>query len=504
MPLRHAIIEATVPSANGTVDYTSPNITDWSAGGIALIFVSGDTSALTSDGLLSVGMVNQAGNQFTTSWRAHAGVAGTAECRETSLNDQAIAIINNTAGTALGVWARATFSSALTNGVRLSWDDTAGIGAKVLKIVVVLIEGFTGTFITGTHPQSNAVFTPEALVGFSNGNGTFAAFQQTARSNQEVNPGLGACRFSDLAQASAEVCWDRGADPTEARGSRYTTKFIASADGVTERAETVTAATATSYTSTGTGRGLYAQLRTGNGGAEFAVARETLSGTTGTLSFTGLGKRCGLVIGFLCGLTSDATFETDRAADSWATFFILDRSSVYSIGFAQLHNGVTIDAGHPTQAYSCYSSSSIRAIDDTNATAFQATSAGITATGIDLAVTTGMTGTMLLVGFATNPSQTIRRRGRRARRVARSRLRRRAPLVGGKPVGQPPLNRGFWKAIGRIRRAAQARLRRVLPPFYGVRFTGQATDEGEKGRVFTPGLARGKITWVGNFPDDEQ
>ena len=64
MALRHAIIEATVPSSNGTVDYTAAGITGWDTNkGLAFVFLSGDTSNPTLGAFFCVGQCDFSGRQ---------------------------------------------------------------------------------------------------------------------------------------------------------------------------------------------------------------------------------------------------------------------------------------------------------------------------------------------------------------------------------------------------------------------------------------------------------
>jgi hypothetical protein len=143
---------------------------------------------------------------------------------------------------------------------------------------------------------------------------------------------------------------------------------------------------------------MYAAFKS-NGVGDYALALETLDGGTGTKSFTGLGTKCALIVGFVCGVTSDDTFETDSSALAPFAYFVTDGTTTISLGFSQKHNGVAIAAGNPTSTYSSYANGSILMLDHLNATEFAATVSSIDATGLTLSVTNGLSGTMMLFGF---------------------------------------------------------------------------------------------------------
>lgn len=400
MVLRHAIIEATVPNSNGTVDYTAPGISNWSGGGLALIFASGDTGALTFGGWCNVGLVDSSGAQLCSGMQSADDATGLPENRTCDVNDHAVILLDNLGGTGFGVLARAQWSASLSNGVRLNWVDTAGVGARTFKLVILLVEGFAG--VAARQGGSNTFgFQADALLSYANGNGSFSAYPPSSRNANECCPGLGAAlRLGGIPQVSAYVCNDRNQDPLVSRGGRRTADFNASADGITQRVATVTAFGASAITVSGTHRGGYFAMRS-SGPGDYGAALEHLDGTTGLKHLTGLGARFGVVVGFVCGVTSDDTFEADSAALAPFAFFVTDGVTTISLGFSQRHNGTAISTSNHTDTYSSYSNTSVKMLDHLNATAFLATVVSLTSNGLDLNVTTGLSGTMFLFGIAT-------------------------------------------------------------------------------------------------------
>jgi hypothetical protein len=400
--LRHAIVESTVPSSPGTVDYTAPGISNWSGGGLALIFVSGDTGAPTFGGFLTVGLVDSAGNQRTIAWNSVDNATTIPENKEANVDDHAVVVLDNTGGTSFASIARAQFSAALSGGVRLNWTSVSGVGARVFKIVVVLIEGFVGVLAQDDGSFVHG-FQSDALLSIPNGRGSFQAWPLSPASGQEVSPGLGgALRLGGLPQKNAYVMSDRVTDPLVSRGGRRTADFDASSNGSVQNVGTVTAFNATSVSVSGTARGMHAAMRSAGPG-DYALALETLDGGTGVKIFSGLGIKCGLVVGFVCGVTSDDTFEADSSALAPFCYFVTDGVTSISLGFSQRHNGSAITAGNPTDTYSSYANGSILMVDHLNVTEFAATVTKVTATGLELNVTNGFSGTMMLFGFGTAP-----------------------------------------------------------------------------------------------------
>lgn len=404
MTLRHAIIEATVPASPGVVNYTAPGLSNWSGGGLALLFVSGDTGAPTFGGFLTVGMVDSGGGQSCTAWNAVDNAQTIPENKEANVSDHAVVILDNTTGTAFASIARAQFSSSLSNGVALNWTSVSGVGSRVFKIVLVLIEGFAG--VAAMNNAATAFgFQADGCLHVPCGNGAFGTWPPGARSDQEVCPGLGGVtRSGSPPQKAAYVISDRTADPLVSRGGRRTANWAASSNGSIEHTGTVTAFTATGLSTSGTSRGMFAAMKSA-GPSDYGFAIETLDGSTGTKVFTSLGARFGLIVGFVCGVTSDDTFEANSSALATFAYFVTDGVTTISMGFAQRHNGTAISGANPTDTYSSYSGSSILMVDHLNATDFAATVApgSPTASGLNLAVTNGLSGTLFLFGFATAP-----------------------------------------------------------------------------------------------------
>lgn len=392
--MNFAIVYATVPGSTGAVSYTDSRITNWSGGGLAIVVISGDSANEAAGAWLSEGLVDSAGHQSCSSFHAHASATTTSQDRETNGDDHCGALLDDTTGSSLNLWASVKFSSALSNGVSLNWDDVSGVSGRTFKVMVILIDGLSSVNVLN-NPATAAGFSAHALLHLANGRGSFGHLPEAGNFGN-FSPGLGAAlNLGGLPQKSAMSNWPRGANPTTARGSRETASWSVSADQTTRVTGQVTAITGTGITTTGTSRGLFASMRSPSGAADFALAIEALDGTTGTKHFTGLGKRCGLVFGFICGSTSDNTFETDAARFENCCFFAYDGTTLISIAASQ-KQGVS---GSPKQARSRAASGSIDMINGAGGSAFLAASPALTTSGLDLVVSTGFSGTMFLFGF---------------------------------------------------------------------------------------------------------
>lgn len=402
MALRHAIVEATVPSSTGVQQYTSGALSNWSGGGLALIFVSGDTGDLTFHGFCTTGLVDSAGNQRCTARVSVDASTGLPENKTADVTDQAVAILDPITGTGWGTAiALASFSSALSNGVELNWTSVAGVGSRVFKIVLLLIEGFVGVKVSDWSATSLG-FQGDGVLSIPNGNGSWGTYPPAGRNANEVCPGLGgAVRLTGPPQECAYVVSDRNADPLVSRGGRRTADLVASSDGAIERIGTLSSFGASSLTMSGTPRGMFAAFKSAVG--DYSFATEDLDGGTGEKAFSGLGTRAGVIVGFVCGVTSDDTFEADSSALAPFCYFVTDGVTTISLGFTQKHNGSAIAAGNPTDTHSSYSNGSVLMLDHLNATDFAATVLEITSTGLRLNVTNGLVGTMFLFGFGTAP-----------------------------------------------------------------------------------------------------
>lgn len=406
MVLKHAILEATVPNANGTQDFTSPAITAWNTTGkgLALVFISGDTGAPTAGGWACIGACDFAGRQRSTNMNAPTGSTGLPENHQADVSDMVGVILSNFTGTAWGQWARVQFHTALANGVRLNWVDTSGIGSRVFKIVVVLLEGLGDVFVFGNTTTGHG-FTGDAVLTFAKSANSFSTWPPTNLNANECCAGLGgALRLTGVPQQATYVTEDRNADPLNSRGRRSTVNFAAGSQGLAvENLGTLTAFASNGISITGDLQCLGVNMKGATGPGDFAIAQEDLDGGTGTKVFTNLGQRCNLILGLVTALTTEDTLEADSATLARFAFFLTDGATTISFGFAERHTGTVIAAGNPTFVRSFYTSGAIHLEDDTGATLFHATVSKLTSSGLDLAVSTGLSGSLQLFGFGTAP-----------------------------------------------------------------------------------------------------
>ncbi len=186
---------------------------------------------------------------------------------------------------------------------------------------------------------------------------------------------------------------------------------------------------------------------------------------------------------------------TDGAVAGAAGFSMFTKSAqrAYAIHFQE---GVT-----PTNTGTRHGNHAILTLDHQGTVVHEADLVQMEPGGARLNFTTATaagTATLLAIGYPSPPS-VPRRRARQVR--ARARLRRRP---AGIPMGVPPpvsMAPPRWlRPLLRMRAAMRARLR-WKPIVHTVRLVGVDNEDGPKGRVFCPGLKRGRIRSTFEEPD---
>jgi hypothetical protein len=156
--MRFAIIEAEAPGAIGTVEYTDPNITDWSSGGLAIVMLGGNNLSESETGSICLGFVDHNGNARAIGSQGVTGRTANCLCRHHPANSPGAGFVLGTGISGANLyWARVESSAALTNGVRLNWVEVDGVAGRELKVIVVLIEGLSGCKVDTAAPGRSRV-----------------------------------------------------------------------------------------------------------------------------------------------------------------------------------------------------------------------------------------------------------------------------------------------------------------------------------------------------------
>lgn len=405
--MRFALLEADVPSAVGTVDYTHPDVSgfDGANSGLAIVLAGGDGLDEDGHGSLSIAtVVGGSTPQATMSAQAGTGRTTNLADRQQSAVPLAVHIYGNAISGADGLRASGT-ATRLPNGLRINWTDVDGvIAGRSYKFVVAFIFG-SGFKAEGTLSSTGAVF------GFD---GVDAVLQQVrgiafnTSFTDHAHAGLGGAvnRGGGIQQGSLCTAFRGGAAATSesygyARADGYECHLTGTPPS-TPHAGEVTAFNlqdVTNATLVGSPSQrhvfLHSDVRRAN---DFGAVLEVLDGTTGSKHFTGLGMRPGLVLGFINGVDADATVQSG-AARAFCGVFVTDGVDTYCFSIAQ-DDGKAISGGSPTQGYSRLAHS-IDVLSETGGTAFAATVTEMTDEGLRLEVTTGLAGRMFLFGFAS-------------------------------------------------------------------------------------------------------
>ncbi len=508
-----AVVTDTTRATPGLQSFTHPSITEpFSA---AILIFSGATtdSADNTHAQLGIGFVTplNTGNSeeeqamVATARDGNAGSVPTAKTRHSVSQCVLVHLETDTAAPTIEV--AAVFNASVAGGVELSFTTTT----RQVKVTVILFAGltravaeqFTATTIGNAIGIGGTVdFEPDLVL--------FATSQ--AAVNNDVNdgsPNLGfALNKSGLPQVMSYLRWDNAtAVASDSDG------FFRSADccghfesGATERHGRVTAFTATGMTLTSDGGspdGHYIALKF-SGAFRMACANMAVAASVGDQSFNDFGFTPDLVVGMSHRLpTVDATTDGDLASS--CGLFVTGRyaSRAYTACF---QDGIL--TANAKVARTRQEDVAVLTYDNTGAVTHRATWEGATGSGgfklnFSVADTAGVM-TALGIQLIPNPPLPIRRA--RQQRKPRTRRQVRQLIVQGRPPGQPPLMRSlFWRAIWRIRKAMQLRLRRpVLPTGERTVFIGAAAEESTHGRVFSPGMVRGKITGAGVLPPEPE
>lgn len=506
MALELAIVPFTTRTTSGTQQITSGSLTNWDDGGLVIFFLSGATStnSITNVARYALGFADHAGNAACTSGRINNGT-GTQNGRTEASQVDPLCLIDESASASDVV---AQFSAALTNGIELNYTTVDGNAYQGVAIFIgglgSALVGFLGGAGAGSGSAVDGLNEAD-LIFFSGEDAGFSSVAGDPQTTNGADLSFGAvlnragfpqaCCASEFAFLGAAP----SASGAIARTNRAATGWPNSA---TDQNLLITDIDATGFDWTVNAGSLDCPwaalifpvingLKNSHG-----LALETISAGAGNKSFTGLGIRPKILIGFANHVTSDNTVETGTGASGHA-LFVTDGVTSRSISWSSQDNVAT------TLTRSRAGTEPLAILGDAGTLDTQASFVSFDGSGFTLNFSSSAGGRMFVLGIGEIPSPLVRPRARRIghRRRIVARLRRFVPLTFAPTHVFRP---SFWKSILRNRRIAQQRRRwKPLVPGREI-FVGEPTTEESKGRIFTPGLVRGRISGAGtSLPDDE-
>ncbi len=379
-----AVIEGVVPSSTGTVDYTSPNITDWQ---LAIICWGGNYLDETDHATMGFAFVTPDDGANTDSGYVTAyfrkGRSTSTFCRfeqnDSVTGDDVINIFNPDSG-GLGVWAVADFSAALSNGVRLNWTDVSGVsvGVRGFKFWILLIGGAAGAKI---RTNSTPGFEADLLLRIGIGSGT---------NNHAL--AMGACaNDTGLPQGGVAIMWPGAQDPVQCHAYASSDDALVSLSSTPTATTTpVTAFGATDWTGS---TGLTAALKFTDERA-FGASLASFSGS-GTQSVTPFSFTPKIVIGAVTAVTTPDAIDSTSNAEVFGVF-VTDGTNTFCVSIAAEDDAAVGTGADLTKGYSRWASGEVNLIDRAGGTAFRATSVTRVSGGLSWDVQTAMSGHVLM------------------------------------------------------------------------------------------------------------
>ncbi len=392
MAEQYDLLEFLIPSSSGNATYSSTKIADWDFALVVAVEDDPNTrrigarmqvSAFVKDAtatpaVASVGQSMVVVDAQTSSMQGRSILVDHPNC---------VILLDDSVPTPQPM-ATGEFVSAQTNGFTLNWTITANASGRTLKMFVLFIGGLANENVESATSGTSIGFQPDAVLGFSPEDATLGSDGHMAIGFSDNRSPIVQSAFGFL---SARAVTSDVA--TEIHSSKYATHPISTADF---RHREITAYTSTGFndtSDTGAARGHAAFQFSSAAGSNVVI--ESLDGTTGIKSFTGLGFPPSVIVGVVTGNTS---LNTPQAGSEAHSVFVIVGSSVMSATVSVKH-GVTVSPGTPSEAYTDFSNSQILAIDASGADAFVASLNSINASGFSLNITTGLTGKMLVWGI---------------------------------------------------------------------------------------------------------
>lgn len=504
-----AVVTFTTPAAPGTLDVTSPLITE--AFTAAVFIYSGITTdnADVDHAALGCGLCAPDGGAVTQEEAIGAGAehggAGTTPDTGTQHSITDCIIVANPTAPAGTPIVRAQYDSSIAGGVRLNFSVTT----IQCKVTAILFAGLSRAYVSEDNSNTTSAhepvggttdFEPDLLI-FLGSDGTL----NVAQNDAQLSLGF-ALNKAGLPQVSAYVNADDATEPTDADGYVNSARAIGDLNVSTRAREimSVTSFDATGFNhiaDAGIVNWHYLALKF-SGAFRMAVANMVVSGSAGDQTFNDFGFTPDLVFGMSTLLGSVDTL-IDGATASCSGYFVTGRyaSRAYTWHHQEGLSGTGVWVAHSRQE-----DVAVLTYDHTGSVAQRATWVGGSGSGgFILNFSTATAGFLTALGIQLIPTPPIVRRPARHERKARWRLPSHRPIIGGKPIGNQPLTR-LLQAVARYRRKALERLfpRRRFAPSHTM-LIGDPTEEGSIGRISTSAAIRGRLAGSGvRMPDIDQ
>jgi hypothetical protein len=485
-----AIVTLDSPSGAGTLDFTSPDITETVKAVIFLYAATLTDGSTTTHGCLGSSMwaddgeSNSPGTEFFQSHFFRCLNASTSDCRgfksqsllqtierdSTPANDmQADTVTAIAGGVQLNfpvVTSRSRITAILFAGVARSWVSTPGI---------TTISAHENTGGTGQ------MFQPDLLV-VAGSDGAFGGLADDFRAQLGFVVGS--------SQVGSAVDIDRGTNPTRADAVVDSTRvpfLIFGSSGGLERVNFTIDSTGYNAVSSSGSPDVTVMAIKFSGPFRAACDNLAISNSTGVQSFP-LGLRPRVVLG-MSTLVATEDSVVNGATAAAAGFF------TFTAKAARAYTGRHSITATPGTATSLQGDYALATLSDTGGIAQRAIVSSIDESGFALDFTEATVGFMSVLGIEFGPSPAL---GANQGQVAEAPAARRRDVrfVGG---AARHLNIGnVLREIGRFRRAALARIR-WRPPPEGLQepITIGADVEESSGRITGPGAARGRVVGAG-------
>lgn len=493
-----AVVTKTI-TGTGNVDFTDPSITGTCTGMLLIYSATATDNADNAHAIMGMGFVAPdpgAGTQEqSTCIRAQNGQNTTPNCGTIHSTINGITVTNETGTTTVA----AIYDSQQAGGIRLNVTTFTITSIKVTAVLFAISNSYTDNVTSST---SSAHKTTGGTTNFRANAIIFnAADTALSGATNDAAPGLGfAVDTAGPPQVSAYISADDATEPSDADGifssaAAFTTARSRSAGALVVGTSTISSFDSTGFNHQATVASTLAHLLALKfaGNVRVACANLSVAAATGQQVFNAFGFTPDLVIGMGTLLTS-VDSNTDGATASCSCYFITGRYASRAIAWHHQEN-LTLAGAVVAVAHTRQEDVAVLQYDHLGNIVQRATWLGASGSGgfiLDFSVGS-QAGTLTALGIQLVPNPPLPIRRLRRPRRARARYRRRRVFIGGRVVGPPPLLRGFWKAIARIRRAAIARMRwrpvilNVTPPVATI------TTESPKGRICSPGLLRGRI-----------
>ncbi len=477
-----AIVRTIAPTGGGTQDITHADISGWSTKGIAIFIVNGGTidgSNGPPSGRLSIGWCTADGRQGCFGMTGLDGrTTGGAQTSHfptfgTDPSGRVCVIPDTVVPPSTASEGDASFSAALSNGVRINWDTTP---AAAYKMTVILIAGVADAWIDANSVGASATvlcgpvgseFRPNLVLFLGNNTTTWSGTPSRA---DDVSPAFGfAYDGSSLEQASIISEWNRLANPTDADMEIRTDRACGVVVAGAARHLQVTSFVSTGFVAQSDGSSisfLFLAIKWATARV-CAVDIETLPSSTGNMDFIGPMFRPLLVLGAASLLTTTGSLVDGALASTFGLFAFND--TVQGAGSISHEEGLTPSVGTPTNSDDRPDAAAVLLLDHTGVLAVRATFVAMSSTGYTLNFGTATAGRILVLAIGVLALQ-------------------KAVNETERSIEQVSDLKGLTRAVNETERVVEQISQSLV--------AGQPPSTAQfdpKGRVSRPGLIRGRV-----------